>query len=621
MAQTLSPQVERWLLTRSAEEIARSVADGKVSMEQLRIFAAGKHQFAAKLPSIESIIDSMPNPQEQADFMAVNALYNSSPYGDETGRKLDEYLRKWKNNSSASEHVAIIREAYNTHLEYREYNRIATQAQNEIERYEAQNIMPRQELADAVRDYLAKWSSVAGVNPTHIDNCTKWNSQLQEIMKVGVDNEWNSLFDSNGILRNPDDLKAFLNKYKGIADYTSAADDKLWEWAMSQPDPVSSSAIYTSFFSGIGKHAADVNNLHSLKAEWDSVDKDDMFSVLQYMDSHPNSPFAGPAKQRVQLLKGYELDMIATQTNYNPAKFKMLYENGIFTRDELMGGVACMDEDFERLINHSRIVNTEILPTPPESEYALGENGNGKTDIVFFGVASSGKTCTLSGLLANDRIAIDSADWGGRYGAALRSWGRARIAPPPTSVDFVSLIKSWVFKGANSQIKIPFNLVDMSGEAFRQRIAGVMTSDATPLSFADMGEGAPQILANDNDKVFFIIVDPSAEGGRKVMQTHAIQALVSLFQQPVNHSVMKKVRGLHFIVTKSDLLKGDTLQKARKLVCDILSEGERTTLQHFCVENGINASNKAENNGRPRVFCFSLGKFIPLNHYIQTNAF
>ena len=78
---------------------------------------------------------------------------------------------------------------------------------------------------------------------------------------------------------------------------------------------------------------------------------------------------------------------------------------------------------------------------------------------------------------------------------------------------------------------------------------------------------------------------------------------------------MGRVRGLHFVVTKADTLSGNRLESARAAVHKILNEASRTKLTNFCRDLSINSSNKKQLDGRPRVFCFSLGKFHPGNIY------
>ena len=56
---------------------------------------------------------------------------------------------------------------------------------------------------------------------------------------------------------------------------------------------------------------------------------------------------------------------------------------------------------------------------------------------------------------------------------------------------------------------------------------------------------------------------------------------------------MRRVEGLHFIVTKADTLAGGPSQ-AREVVHGILNRGARESLVESCREYGINASDESE---------------------------
>ncbi len=86
---------------------------------------------------------------------------------------------------------------------------------------------------------------------------------------------------------------------------------------------------------------------------------------------------------------------------------------------------------------------------------------------------------------------------------------------------------------------MPFNLVDMAGEDFQNQIVQIDDLGSANISFDSMGQGAPEILANDHDKVFFVLIDPTAVGSRDVIQKDAIRTLVGLFENPANRSIMR----------------------------------------------------------------------------------
>ena len=366
----------------------------------------------------------------------------------------------------------------------------------------------------------------------------------------------------------------------------------------------------------MGKHSPEIAGLQAQRNEWLAVDRTYIFEVIKYVEDHPQSAFKAEAERLLKELKPDELERMRREpSGYRDDHFRKLSTSGTCSVDELVDAVGGSREVYDRIMNlEATRDGLTHIPDPKEQTFERG--GSGQTDIVFFGMPSSGKTCVLTGLFASQRLTPDSSDWNGRYAAALKSYGEAMIAPPRTQTHFVAVVKCEIYKTLkDKELKVPFNLVDMAGEDFQNQIVHIDDLDNATISFDSMGQGAPEILANNHDKVFFVLIDPTATGSRDVIQKDAIRTLIGLFENPVNRSIMGRVRGLHFVVTKADTLSGNRLESARAAVHKILNEASRTKLTNFCRDLSINSSNKKQLDGRPRVFCFSLGKFHPGNIY------
>ena len=144
-----------------------------------------------------------------------------------------------------------------------------------------------------------------------------------------------------------------------------------------------------------------------------------------------------------------------------------------------------------------------------------------------------------------------------------------------------------------------------------------------------MGTGATNLLANDNRKVFFIIVDGTGdrvkfeyeeevkdiEGNviakpvktKYLSQLSTLNKFMGFFELPENQEIMSKVDAIHFIVTKADTLGDRTVrdQKARELLQHQYS-GPVEKLKDLCRESKrINRATRYS----PHVFTFSLGSF------------
>ncbi len=371
---------------------------------------------------------------------------------------------------------------------------------------------------------------------------------------------------------------------------------------------------YDTYFHHVGNHSAEIANLQNMSAEWQAVDQSDIFEVIDYLEDHPDSPFKESAKSLMEVLKRDEIDrMLTSPATYSDAKFRRLAGSGACSKEELVEAVGGSEEVYERIMN---LPNEPVIEIPNPLDQLFTKGGVGQTDIVFFGMPSSGKTCVLTGLFASERLAADTSDWNGKYANALKKFGECMTAPPRTQTRFVAVISCEIYKkDKKRELKVPFNLVDMAGEDFQNQIVQIDDLENATVSFASMGDGAPEILANSHDKVFFVLVDPTATGQREMIQKDAIRTLISLFENPTNRQIMSRVRGLHFIVTKADTLLDNRQKSACRAVHKILNEATRTKLRNFCRDLGINSSTEQDLDGRPRVFCFSLGKFHPGNIY------
>ena len=455
-------------------------------------------------------------------------------------------------------------------------------------------------------DYISRWNSSAPA-AERIAAAQVALAANRDARRGQIEEQWQSLIDFDGSIMNIAPVKAFL---AANPDYIERADDALWDYAKAQDNTAAAVNDYLATVGLSGRHRAEASALLASLSEWNAVDHNNFNDVIAFINRHAGEPVADTARHSIERLKGAELDAIRNnRIGYRPPRFRELWASGIYTKEELCEAADLTDEDFDRIINLPQI--EADLPDVPSPAIVAGASG--VTDIIFFGIPSSGKSCILTGLFNTDNIDFDRVNWSGVYATALQDYGRAGVAPPPTSLDVVALVKSSVRVGKDTTYH--FNLVDMAGESYRTKIAQMENLDQEiETSFADMGEGAPEVLASPNDKVFFIVLDATASDQRRRMQRVSLNNLISLmFGTPEggnpNADIMKRVSALHFIVTKADTLEEPRLDKARELLHDLINSAGREALVRSCRDHGINATDNKDTDGVPRVFCFSLGKF------------
>ena len=166
--------------------------------------------------------------------------------------------------------------------------------------------------------------------------------------------------------------------------------------------------------------------------------------------------------------------------------------------DEQLADVEVVEaKNLERIKNELPDINAEIAKCRKVC-------ADGHTDVFLFGIPSTGKTCILMGLIGCTTIDVDTVRAGGPYSSALDQYLKAGLTIGQTPKDFVATIEAEIMEGTKKHM---LNLVEMSGEDFAFKIAD---NENGKISFEDMGNGATQLLCNNNRKVFFIIVDPTA---------------------------------------------------------------------------------------------------------------
>ena len=315
----------------------------------------------------------------------------------------------------------------------------------------------------------------------------------------------------------------------------------------------------------------------------------------------------------------------------NPAKFSrertlQAVNSGMFSLEELFERELMTRKSWERLQ-----IPKEQLPDMKPFQYEDPNLSVEKdcTDIYFFGIPGSGKTCLLMTLIGADgkeNFSYDPNGKPGKYASALKKYYLKGRTPGRTYGSYTTVINASIMEArGNKQIKHNINLVEMAGETFARDI---VDNEEAKVTFESMGVGVTNILTNQNRKVFFLIVDSSAETvdfsyleetkddngvvidqnkvTKPIFQEDMLKTFIGLFQK--NPKVMERVDAIHIIVTKADTLDSDEKQqlpKAKELLMESYS-GPIQDLKKYCFESGrINKST----NYLPHVFAFSMGKF------------
>lgn len=507
---------------------------------------------------------------------------------------------------------------------------------NPAEQAEWAAIVPRlQEKSDAVllmlNNYIANWGTTLPTGNHVADAQTaidQINKEKQQAMAEQEQAEWEHL-DENDIQA----LTAHLTKYPWTS-HKMEIDNYVWLQVTQSPNVLEMVGLYLRHFPS-GIHAAEANDIKTNYGEWEQLDKQGTIEeVFGYIKDHPDSGFIDLANQKLKTLKTEEVArMQEMQSNYPIDDLFYYISQGIFTEDELVEEGVATQESLQ-ILRKLDDVKDSLPDINEEIRKCRKECAEGHTDVFLFGIPSTGKTCILMGLIGSSSININTVRAGGPYSCALQQYLEAGFTIGQTPKDFVATIEAEIPDGKH---KHKLNLVEMAGEDFAFKIAD---NENGQVSFEDIGAGATDLLCNNNKKVFFIIVDPTArvvafnhlvdetdEQGnvrtylvrKNVNQKIILKRLVDLLAQPENKHILKNVDSINIVVTKADML-GDGQEREKKAYECFIQQHRNIVgpLTELCQENGINIAT----NGVPMLYTFSLGRFYVggIYQYDETDA-
>ena len=277
------------------------------------------------------------------------------------------------------------------------------------------------------------------------------------------------------------------------------------------------------------------------------------------------------------------------------------YENiineGIITKDDMIEAGIITENSIEKLKN---IKDQDRVIDLSKPNY---ESPSKCTDVYFIGRPFPGISCLNMGLLASPNF-----NWiHNAYGQELMQLCKMGMTPCTTCSSFTHVTTGTINNASNSKLYI--NIIESGSAIFKSMVE----HQVEPW-------GISRMLFNDNEKVLFILIDPTSytytqrefhvDGScelKTVYQDEFLLGFLSWLELPKNKKVLNKVRAINVIVTKSDLLSGD-YNKRDEIATEILSDKYSFFIQklkRLLEDYSINEST----DYCPQIFTFSLGKF------------
>ena len=478
---------------------------------------------------------------------------------------------------------------------------------------------PSPELLKKIESYIRKWD---GVRPAenHVDDARNLYNALEAQVRAQAEQIERQDWERVNVFSQTD-LMAYLAKYPNTV-HKSEIDDLIW--GLVDKENVTAVQNYITNFPN-GNHIYEANNVLHAVLSWTEVkNSEDVFKVNDYIRDNPETPFIQKANELLLRLKQMEMHkMKASPNTYQVKDLLQLLSSNVFSERELINNNIVTSNILEIL----RMRRDVALPDVSYAiELSRPECKEGYTDVFFFGVPSTGKTCVLMGMSRSNSLHINLASGGGKYAEALQQYTDFGKTVPPTPGDFVATLEATITSVTRPGAEHKINLVEMSGEEF---VMGIADNPEGQFTFESMATGATNLLSNDNRKVFFLIIDPTASTviiNREVItyneqtgeptktlrsfvvnQRTLIHKIVDILQDPNNAEIMKKVDSIHIIMTKADLL-GNSVEreeKANNIFQATYAKDILTPLIKLSEEYNINAAT----NFHPKLYTSSLGTF------------
>lgn len=353
------------------------------------------------------------------------------------------------------------------------------------------------------------------------------------------------------------------------------------------------------------------------RKDWiDATQRNEILGYVEFITKHPYCDYREEADRRIQEMKGDLLsDMKRSPFKYTrETMYDYISTNALTMADLVDNSDTLTDRAYSHIKRYPKLQDEQRQLPVSRLENPTSEDGN--TDVYFFGVSGSGKTCVLAGLMSltgklGFRFDPKGPGGGGNYAMELRNYARTSMLPPATDQNYIQVIDGEINDEDNHLHKI--SLIEMSGEKTAQ-----FAAINNPTDLADLGPGAAGLLSNDNNKVIFFVIDPTNEknvemgqGSQQwVMQSDVLNCVSSLLSK--NKGLMKKVVAIHVILTKSDTL-GDYVD--RDVIQEVLnSQGYQAVLEDIkgiCEQYNINK----QTGFHVGLYPFCVGKFMPGDVY------
>lgn len=448
---------------------------------------------------------------------------------------------------------------------------------------------------------------------------------------------------------------------QAIANLQTSNEEKDWENAKSQKTAEAYNAYLNSYKRG--KHRDEARKALEDINTWNQVNKKNPEDLSQFIKANPNSSFVEQAREIMAeieeevrkkvkrknsdyvkydmeaLLKA--IDAIQTQSNVSD-KSQKIYElieaalrNKDIEKEDLLDVIEDDNNVFsveviQKLIETGifeytdleliyirecfirKLTGNVIKKKFEKSNRSLNVNRT-STEVFFWGIPSSGKTCALGLILSviqnglvGESVVLDTECQGYAY---------MNLLPQCFSLDDVAILPNSTPRGASyemgfdiedSKHKIhPITFIDFAGEIIRlmyKRHAGIPLDIDAERALQDLTnvlggrdqKGKEIGKRTENRKIHFFVIEYGAENRiyDGLPQKNYLDSVATYIN---NTGILRSnTDAIYVLVTKVDKIKAKDENERNRLLAEYINTKYRTfygTLQRICREYRINGGN------------------------------
>jgi|DEB19_MinimDraft_2_1074335.scaffolds.fasta_scaffold04440_2 hypothetical protein len=346
---------------------------------------------------------------------------------------------------------------------------------------------------------------------------------------------------------------------------------------------------------------------------WERARYGNELALSDYITNFPSGKYVQDAKEKIQYLEQernkakaskYEiLDKINRNSNqFDPDQIKSYIQNGIIDKKDLL---ECR-------------IPQNVIDTVFNMKYPklmLGETPtaipDGFTEVYFWGIPGSGKTCALAALLSTaerEGFLETVIGPGFDYMTRLKNifLNDVAVLPGPTPFEKTQYLP-FALKKPNEKYSRSVSLIELSGELFQcfysvnSRIE--LPSDAHKQTLNSLNN----FLKGKNRKIHFFFIDYESKNKMNsdgLTQANYLSAASAFFNKSENNFFSNTTDAIYIVLTKSDLMpcsEAERVQKAKEYLNSDNFSSFVNNLKNNCRKFSING-------GILTVEPFTLGK-------------